>query len=124
MPMSIPAQLSDQPTLLHWTRNMIAPRKLSQGFGRGTLEFLDPEDRKLPVSFDLSDFVGTTPIEKFGYVSLPAITEKTVPAPHRPVYFLLVRAAAVISSCFLIFEVLPGGTFAAGQHLNSRPPRT
>ena len=44
---NVEAQLSDQSSLLHWTRNMIALRKLFQVFGRGTLEFLHPENRKI-----------------------------------------------------------------------------
>ena len=38
---NVEAQLSDQSSLLHWTRNMIALRKLFQVFGRGTLKFLE-----------------------------------------------------------------------------------
>ena len=41
------AQQSDQSSLLHWTRNMIALRKLFQVFGRGTLTFLNPSNRKI-----------------------------------------------------------------------------
>ncbi len=44
---NVEAQLSDQSSLLHWTRNMIALRKLFQVFGRGSLEFLHPENRKV-----------------------------------------------------------------------------
>ncbi len=44
---NVEAQQSDPSSLLHWTRNMIALRKLFQVFGRGTLEFLDPENRKI-----------------------------------------------------------------------------
>ncbi len=44
---NVEAQLADQSSLLHWTRNMIALRKLFQVFGRGTLEFLNPENRKV-----------------------------------------------------------------------------
>ena len=44
---NVEAQLSDQSSLLHWTRNMIALRKLFQVFGRGTLEFLHPANRKI-----------------------------------------------------------------------------
>ena len=45
---NVEAQLSDQSSLLHWTRNMIALRKLFQVFGRGTLKFLNPANRKDP----------------------------------------------------------------------------
>ena len=44
---NVEAQLSDQSSLLHWTRNMIALRKLFKVFGRGTQEFLAPENRKV-----------------------------------------------------------------------------
>jgi maltose alpha-D-glucosyltransferase/alpha-amylase len=44
---NVEAQQSDPSSLLHWTRNMIALRKLFQVFGRGSLEFLHPENRKI-----------------------------------------------------------------------------
>src|SRR5580700_2794600 len=44
---NVEAQLSDQSSLLHWTRNMIALRKLFQVFGRGALTFLNPANRKI-----------------------------------------------------------------------------
>src|SRR6202035_3403166 len=44
---NVEAQQSDQSSLLHWTRNMIALRKLFHVFGRGTQEFLNPENRKI-----------------------------------------------------------------------------
>ena len=44
---NVEAQQSDPSSLLQWTRNMIALRKLFQVFGRGTLEFLHPENRKI-----------------------------------------------------------------------------
>ncbi len=85
---NVEAQQADASSLLHWTRNMIALRKLFQVFGRGTLEFLHPDNRKIlayirdyqsadgmqsetvlcvanlsrfaqPVALDLARFVGT-----------------------------------------------------------------
>ena len=44
---NVEAQQSDPSSLLHWTRNMIALRKIFQVFGRGTQEFLHPENRKV-----------------------------------------------------------------------------
>jgi maltose alpha-D-glucosyltransferase/alpha-amylase len=44
---NVEAQQTDQSSLLHWTRNMIALRKLFRVFGRGTLEFLNPDNRKI-----------------------------------------------------------------------------
>ena len=98
---NVEAQQSDPSSLLHWTRNMIALRKLFRVFGRGTLEFLDPENRKVlayvrrlqdefggsetvlcvanlsrfaqPVSLDLAQFDGMMPVEMLGYVPFPQI---------------------------------------------------
>ncbi len=113
---NVEAQQSDQSSLLHWTRNMIALRKLFQVFGRGTLEFLHPENRKIlayirdlkreddtsetvlcvanlsrfaqPVSLDLSKYVGMQPVEMVGYVSFPTITRDRYPLTLAPYSFL------------------------------------
>jgi maltose alpha-D-glucosyltransferase/alpha-amylase len=113
---NVEAQLSDQSSLLHWTRNMIALRKLFQVFGRGTLEFLHPENRKIlaylrslkrddgseetvvcvanlsrfaqPVSLDLSAYAGMLPVEMLGYVSFPQITQAPYPLTVAPYSFL------------------------------------
>jgi maltose alpha-D-glucosyltransferase / alpha-amylase len=113
---NVEAQLSDQSSLLHWTRNMIALRKLFQVFGRGTLRFLNPENRKIlaylrgldrgdgshetvlcvanlsrfaqPVSLDLSDYAGQEPVEMLGYVSFPTITEAPYALSLAPYSFL------------------------------------
>ena len=80
--LNVEAQQSDPSSLLSWMRNMIALRKLFQVFGRGTLSFLNPANRKIlayireyqnekvlcvanlsrfaqPVELDLSAYVGT-----------------------------------------------------------------
>jgi len=44
---NVESHLSDQSSLLHWTRNMIALRKLFHVFGRGSMEFLNPENSKV-----------------------------------------------------------------------------
>jgi maltose alpha-D-glucosyltransferase / alpha-amylase len=100
---NVEAQLSDQSSLLHWTRNMIALRKLFQVFGRGALKFLNPSNRKVlaylrdldrgdgthetvlcvsnlsrfaqAASLDLADFAGSEPVEMLGYVPFPTITD-------------------------------------------------
>src|SRR5581483_7326927 len=82
---NVEAQLSDSSSLLHWMRNLVALRKLFQVFGRGTLEFLEPENRKIlayirkyrgdqvlcvanlsrfsqPAELDLSGMAGMTPV--------------------------------------------------------------
>ncbi|MDE3189045.1 MAG: maltose alpha-D-glucosyltransferase [Acidobacteriota bacterium] len=104
---NVEAQLSDQSSLLHWTRNMIALRKLFKVFGRGAFRFLTPANRKTlaylrdrvrgdgshetvlcvanlsrfaqPVALDLAEYAGMEPVEMLGYVPFPTITE----APYR-----------------------------------------
>ena len=113
---NVEAQQSDQSSLLHWTRNMIALRKLFQVFGRGTLTFLNPSNRKIlaylrdldrgdgthetilcvanlsrfaqPVSLDLSAFIGMEPVEMLGYVSFPTITDAPYSLSIAPYSFI------------------------------------
>jgi maltose alpha-D-glucosyltransferase/alpha-amylase len=113
---NVEAQLSDQSSLLHWTRNMIALRKLFQVFGRGTLRFLNPENRKIlaylrdldrgdgshetvlcvanlsrfaqPVSLDLSDYAAYEPVEMLGYVPFPPIDKTPYALTLAPYSFL------------------------------------
>ncbi len=113
---NVEMQQSDQSSLLHWTRNMIALRKLFQVFGRGTLEFLNPANRKIlaylrsltredgsvevvlcvanlsrfaqPVDLDLAPFAGMVPVEMLGYVSFPPITAGLYPLTLAPYSFL------------------------------------
>ena len=93
---NVEAQQSDSSSLLSWVRNMIALRKLFPVFGRGTLEFLNPSNRKVlaylrrddeqqvlcvanlsrfaqPVDLELPDLEGMVPVEMLGYVDFPAI---------------------------------------------------
>lgn len=93
---NVEAQQGDPSSLLSWMRNMIALRKLFPVFGRGSLEFLQPSNRKVlaylrrsedqrvlcvanlsrfaqPVDLDLSELEGATPVEMLGYVDFPPI---------------------------------------------------
>jgi len=93
---NVEAQQNDPSSLLSWMRNMIALRKLFQVFGRGTLHFLNPANRKIlaylrqydgeqvlcvcnlsrfaqPVDLDLSELAGMVPVEMLGYVEFPPI---------------------------------------------------
>jgi maltose alpha-D-glucosyltransferase/alpha-amylase len=93
---NVEAQQGDPSSLLNWMRNMIALRKLFRVFGRGSLEFLNPENRKVlaylrkfddeqilcianlsrfaqPVDLDLSALEGAVPVEMLGYVEFPPI---------------------------------------------------
>jgi maltose alpha-D-glucosyltransferase/alpha-amylase len=94
--LNVEAQMSDSSSLLNWTRHMIALRKLFKTFGRGSIEFFHPANRKVlaylrrwgdeqilcianlsrfaqPVELDLSSLAGLTPVEMLGYVEFPKI---------------------------------------------------
>jgi len=85
-------------SLLEWTRRMIRVRKRYQAFGRGSLEFLEADNRRViayirayedqvllcagnlsrfaqPAQLDLSKFAGWQPIELIGETSFPTIGE-------------------------------------------------
>jgi maltose alpha-D-glucosyltransferase/alpha-amylase len=113
---NVEAQLSDHSSLLHWTRNMIALRKLFRVFGRGTFSFLHPANQKIlaylrdldrgdgshetvlcvanlsrfaqPVSLDLSAYAGHEPVEMLGYVPFPTIGETPYALTLAPYSFL------------------------------------
>ncbi len=119
---NVEAQQSDPSSLLAWTRNMIALRKLFRVFGRGTLVFLDPANRKIlayvrrleesdghtetvlcvanlsrfaqPVSLDLSEFDGMLPVEMLGYVQFPAIDKSPYALTLSPYSFLWLELQA------------------------------
>jgi maltose alpha-D-glucosyltransferase/alpha-amylase len=92
-------------------RNMIALRKLFRVFGRGTLHFLNPANRKIlaylrssegervlcvanlsrfaqPVDLDLPDLEGMVPVEMLGYVEFPPITKDSYRLTLAPYGFL------------------------------------
>jgi maltose alpha-D-glucosyltransferase/alpha-amylase len=108
---NVEAQQSDTSSLLQWMRNMIALRKLFGVFGRGTIEFLDPANRKVlaylrryeeeqvlcvanlsrfaqPVDLDLSELEGMVPIEMLGYVEFPTIERQPYRLTLAPYSFL------------------------------------
>ncbi|MGE0767116.1 MAG: maltose alpha-D-glucosyltransferase [Hyphomicrobiaceae bacterium] len=95
---NVEAQQRDPSSLLNWMRRLIAVRNLQPAFGRGTLEFLYPrnrkvlafmrehEDRRLLCVFnlsrsaqaaelDLAAFKGTVPVELTGSSPFPSIGE-------------------------------------------------
>jgi maltose alpha-D-glucosyltransferase/alpha-amylase len=95
---NVEAQLENPNSMLWWMRRLIALRQRYRAFGRGTLEFLRPDNRKVfafirrfenerilvvvnlsrnvqCVELDLSEFVGATPIELFGATEFPSVGE-------------------------------------------------
>jgi maltose alpha-D-glucosyltransferase/alpha-amylase len=116
---NVEAEESDPASLLHWMRNMIRLRRLFKVFGRGSIEFLEPENRKVlahvrrfdgdvilcvanlsraaqPAELDLRAFAGMVPIEMLGYTEFPAIGELPyflTLGPYAFYWFELQRAA-------------------------------
>jgi len=117
---NVEAQQSESASLLNWMRNMVALRKLFRVFGRGSVEFLRPENRKVlayvrsfegenvlcvanlsrfaqPTELDLSRFEGMVPVEMLGYVEFPRIRKTPYAltlAPYGYFWFELQTPAA------------------------------
>jgi len=112
---NVEVQQSNPHSLLSWTRRLIALRKRYAAFGRGTLEFLHPDNRKVlaflrrhedqlilvianlsrfaqPCELDLRACAGRVPLEMFGMTEFPAIGELPyfiTLSPHGFQWFLL-----------------------------------
>lgn len=97
---NVEAQTRDVHSILHWTRKMIAVRRTHAAFGRGTLRFLYPKNRKVlaylreldgevilcvanvsrtpqAVELDLSEFAGRVPVELNGGSLFPPVGQLT-----------------------------------------------
>ena len=108
---NVEAQHGDPSSLLNWMRNMIALRKLFSVFGRGSMKFFDPANRKVlaymrqydeervlcvanlsrfaqPVDLDLSEAEGAIPVEMLGYVEFPPIGREPYRFTLAPYSFL------------------------------------
>ncbi|HEU5368203.1 MAG TPA: maltose alpha-D-glucosyltransferase [Ktedonobacterales bacterium] len=95
---NVEAQLRSPSSLLNWTKRMIRARKRYPVFGRGSIEFLRPENRKVlaylrsdgeqtvlvvanlsrfsqPVELDLQRFQGMSLVELIGEARFPVIRE-------------------------------------------------
>jgi maltose alpha-D-glucosyltransferase/alpha-amylase len=95
---NVEAQQNNPDSLLWWMKRLIAMRKRFKAFGRGSLEFLYPENRKVlafvrryedetilvvanlsrsvqHTSLNLAEFGGRVPVEVFGQAEFPQIGE-------------------------------------------------
>jgi maltose alpha-D-glucosyltransferase / alpha-amylase len=93
---NVEAQTRDRSSLLNWMKRMLQVRKSTQAFGRGTLRFIRPGNRKVlvylreykndvivcvvnlarsaqPVEVDLSEFKGRVPIEMVWQTPFPPV---------------------------------------------------
>jgi len=95
---NVEAQSRDRSSLLNWMKRLLQVRRSSQAFGRGTLRFIRPGNRRVlvylreygadtilcvanlarsaqPVELDLAEHKGTVPIELLGRAAFPPIGE-------------------------------------------------
>jgi maltose alpha-D-glucosyltransferase/alpha-amylase len=95
---NVESQQRDPSSLLHWMRRLLAVRQSTHAFGRGSLRFLKPGNRKVlaylreydgdvilcvanlartaqPAELDLSAFRGRVPVEMMGRTAFPPIGE-------------------------------------------------
>ncbi len=97
---NVEAEQNNQYSLLWWMKRLLSLRKRYRAFGRGTMEFLQPENRKVlayirrfegetilvvanlsrlvqTFELDLSAYRGMTPVELSGRVRFPEIGERS-----------------------------------------------
>jgi maltose alpha-D-glucosyltransferase / alpha-amylase len=126
---NVEAQDGNPHSLLRWMKRLLALRKRWKAFGLGSMEFLQPENRKIlafirryenecilvvcnlsrfsqPLELDLSAFQQLVPVELFGRTAFPPIT-------NRP-YFLTLGPHA-----FCWFALMPRFTDTT---LSAKPP--
>ncbi|MGH2704632.1 MAG: maltose alpha-D-glucosyltransferase, partial [Actinomycetota bacterium] len=124
--LNVEAQQSNPHSLLWYTKRLVALRKRYQAFGRGSLEFLYPENRKIlafirsyhherilvvvnlsrfaqHVELDLSAARGATPVELFGGTEFPPVGDRSyllTLGPHSFYWFALrpQRAEVAVSA--------------------------
>jgi maltose alpha-D-glucosyltransferase/alpha-amylase len=116
---NVEAQLANPHSLLWWMRRMLTLRKRWRALGEGKCEFLQPDNHKIltyvlrhekeiilvvanlsrfvqPVQLDLSAFNGMVPVELFGRMKFPVITEAPyffTLGPHNFYWFSLETVA-------------------------------
>ncbi|MGH7425260.1 MAG: putative maltokinase, partial [Candidatus Methylomirabilales bacterium] len=112
---NVEAQQQNSQSLLWWMKRLVALRKRYKAFGRGSLEMLYPENRKILafvrsygeerilvvanlsrlaqyVELDLSSFRGAVPIELFGGTDFPPVSDRPyflTLGPHTFYWFAL-----------------------------------
>jgi maltose alpha-D-glucosyltransferase/alpha-amylase len=114
---NVEAQGADAHSLLNWTRRMLALRNKHMAFGRGSLRFLSPGNRKIlaylreydgetilcvanlsrlpqAVELDLAQFAGRVPIELTGMSPFPPIGQLTYLLTLPPYGFFWFQLAA------------------------------
>jgi maltose alpha-D-glucosyltransferase/alpha-amylase len=120
---NVEAQQHNPHSLLWWTKRLIALRKQYRAFGRGSLDFLTPDNPKVLafvrryenerilvvanlsrlvqyVELDLNEFKGLQPVEMMGRTSLPAVGDRPYPLTLGPYAFYWLSLEPVPSTAF------------------------
>ena len=117
--LNVEAQWRDTHSLLNWFRRMLVERRKHLAFGRGTMRFLNPQNRKVlaylrefesetilcvanvartsqAVELNLSDYAGRVPVELSGNTPFPIIGQLTylLTLPPYGFYWFLLSVAA------------------------------
>ncbi|MGB5942768.1 MAG: maltose alpha-D-glucosyltransferase [Leeuwenhoekiella sp.] len=113
---NVESQQMNSSSLLWWNRRVISMRKKYKAFGRGTIEFLAPDNAKIlaftrsfedetilvvanlsrfsqAAEIDLSAYAGSTPVEVFSHNNFPRIAENDylfTMSPHGYLWLSLV----------------------------------
>jgi maltose alpha-D-glucosyltransferase/alpha-amylase len=122
--LNVETQNANPNSLLWWMKRLIAVRKRYKAFGRGSIEFLYPDNRKVLaflrqyederilvvvnlsrhsqfVELDLSRFRNSTPVELFGHTEFPRIGDLSyllTLGPHQFYWFSLEQQRAEASN--------------------------
>src|SRR5918998_4519492 len=122
---NVEAEERTKTSLLRWMRRLVAVRKKCRAFGRGTLEFLHPANRKVlvfvrehggelvlcvnnlsryvqPVELDLRRWAGRVPLEMWSDCPFPAIGELPyflTLGPHGFYWFRILAAGESREAC-------------------------
>jgi len=130
---NVDIQQNSPHSLLWWVKRLITLRKQHPAFGRGSLEFLYPDNRRVlayirrwedecilvvnnlsrlaqPAELDLSEFKGVVPVELFGRTEFTRVSEKPyliTLGPHAFYWFSLCAARPADTLVVRSLESMP-----------------
>lgn len=127
---NVETQRRNPSSLLHWTRRMIAVRNRYRAFGRGTIRFIEPGNRKIlayvrewedeivlcvvnlsrtaqPAELDLTCWKGRVPVELIGRTPFPPITALPYHLSLKGYGYYGFRIATDVEHPFWHTDVLP-----------------
>ena len=131
---NVEAQQANANSLWWWLKRLLTLRQRRRALGRGSIQFLRPENRKIlvftrrhenevilvvanlsrfpqPAQIDLSEFKGLVPVELFGRSEFPTITDAPYAltlSPHAAFWFSLepLRGAAAVPETEAAVDVI------------------